>query len=139
MRVPMSSSIAWGQVGREEDEPASLSLHFPLHPTPRHSRAGRPPASGCTGPISQDVWPGKGLLLSCLAVEVAAGLKSEHLVTKTASVLSHGERRRTVILSIVRRLGCAKDIFQHWGISKAAFFPLLASVPPLLVEGLFLM
>ena len=124
-------------MGREEDEPASLSLHLPLHPTPRHSKASQPPASGCTVPISQDVWPGKRLLLSCLAVEVAAGLRSKHLVTETASVLPHGKKRRTVILFIVRTLGCAKDIFQHWGVSKAAFFPLLASLPQLLVEGLF--
>lgn len=107
--------VRWG--GRRMSQ--HLSPSIPLSTPP----PGTPRPASCLGVHCPH-------LAGCLAwEEIAAGLKSEHLVTETASVLPHGKKRRTVILFIVRTLGCAKDIFQHWGISKAAFFPLLASLP----------
>lgn len=96
--VPGCSSIAgvvWG--GRRMNQHLSLPRHRPLPRTPKHTQSpgALRPAShlpqGVLSPSRRDVWPRKSLLLSCLAAEMATGLKSEHLVIEMASVLPRGE------------------------------------------------
>lgn len=92
---------------------ASISLPPSPSPPPPGTQ-GQPAAFG--GALS----PSR----RCLAwEEIAAGLKSEHLVTETASVLPHGKKRRTVILFIVRTLAVPRTYSSTGEFQKLLSFP----------------